>query len=343
MSHSDPLRRAIRLVVDGCHLEEERAHGAASRIMAGEATPAQIAALLVALRMKGETLGEIVAFARAMREQARPIRLSRDAIDTCGTGGDGAGTFNVSTVAAFVAAGAGCHVAKHGNRAVSSRCGSADLLEALGVDIAVGASVAAEQIDELGVGFLFAQHYHGAARHAAGPRSEIAIRSIFNIVGPLANPARVRRQLVGVFESRLTETVARALGRLGAVHALVVHGEDGLDEITLDGTTRVTELFHGRLSTYSIDPRTFGLARCASTRLAGGTAAENAGVCLDVLSGRPGPARDVVLLNAGAAIYVAGRATSLADGLARARESIDTGRARGRLEALRTWEGSSVA
>jgi anthranilate phosphoribosyltransferase len=278
-----------------------------------------------------------------MREQARPIRLSTDAIDTCGTGGDGARTFNVSTVAAFVAAGAGCRVAKHGNRAVSSRCGSADLLEALGIDITAGASVAAEQIDGLGVGFLYAQHYHGAARHAAGPRREIAIRSIFNIVGPLANPALVRRQLVGVFESRLTETVARALGRLGAVQALVVHGEDGLDEITLGGATRVTELRGGRISTYSIDPASFGLPACPSACLAGGSAADNAKVCREVLSGRPGPARDVVLLNAGAAIYVAGRAATIADGIARARESIDTGRALGKLEALRSWEGSSVA
>ena len=343
MSESDELRRAIRRIVDGCDLEEDRAHGAASRIMAGEATPAQIGALLVALRMKRETIAEIVAFARAMREQARPIRLSTDAIDTCGTGGDGARTFNVSTVAAFVAAGAGCHVAKHGNRAVSSRCGSADLLEALGVDIAAGPSVAAQQIDGLGVGFLFAQHYHGAARHAAGPRREIAIRSIFNIVGPLANPARVRRQLVGVFESRLTETVARALARLGVVHALVVHGADGLDEITLDGPTRITELRGGSVSTYSIDPGTFGIPRCPSTRFAGGSSADNARLCLDVLSGCPGPARDIVLLNAGAAIHVAGRAASIADGIVRARESIDTGRARAKLEALRTWEGSSVA
>ena len=293
--------------------------------------------------MKRETIGEIVAFARAMREQARPFRLSTDAIDTCGTGGDGARTFNVSTVAAFVAAGAGCRVAKHGNRAVSSRCGSADLLEALGIDIAAGASVAAEQIEGLGVGFLYAQHYHGAARHAAGPRREIAIRSIFNIVGPLANPALVRRQLVGVFESDLTETVARALGRLGALHALVVHGEDGLDEITLGGATRVTELRGGDIATYSIDPSAFGLPACPSARLAGGSAADNAKLCRDVLSGRPGPARDVVLLNAGAAIYVAGRAATIADGIARARESIDTGRALGKLEALRTWEGSSVA
>ena len=343
MIDADELRPLIRQVVDGCDLDEDRAYAAASRIMAGEATPAQIAALLVALRVKGETVSEITGFARAMRDHAEPVRISADAIDTCGTGGDGAGTFNVSTVSAFVAAGAGCHVAKHGNRAVSGPCGSADLLEALGIEVRVGAHIAARQIDRVGLGFLFAPHYHGAARHAAGPRREIGIRSIFNLVGPLTNPARVRRQLLGVFDGRLTETLAHVLARLGSTHCLVVHGADGLDEISLGGATRVSELKDGSVTTYEIDPRSFGFRRHAVERLRGGSAADNARLCLAVLAGRRGPARDVVLLNAGAAIHVAGRASSIAAGIARARESIDSGRAMAKLEALRGREGSSVA
>jgi len=337
------IQAAIRRAVDGLHLGEAQAYEAAFAIIDGAATPAQIAGLLVALRAKGESREEIAGFARAMRERVVRVEAPDDVVDTCGTGGDGRGTFNISTVAAFVAAGAGCRVAKHGNRAVSGRCGSAEVLEALGVDSSVGASVAARLLAQVGIAFLFAPLYHPGARLAAAPRREIGVRSIFNIVGPLTNPAGARRQVVGVFERRLVEPVAHVLARLDAVHALVVHGVDGLDELTLTGPSRVAEVRDRRVSCFDVDPRALGFARCAPDDLRGGDAEENAKIGREVLTGRAGPARDVVLLNAGAAIHVAGRAATLAAGVALARESIDSGRALGKLEALARAGGSRHA
>jgi len=329
-----PIQVAIGRVVEGRHLSEAEACAAAAAIMDGTATPAQIAGLLVALRAQGESVEEILGFARAMRGRAERVEAPADVVDTCGTGGDGRGTFNISTVAAFVAAGAGCCVAKHGNRAVSGRCGSAEVLEALGVPIDVEPDAAARLLERVGIAFLFAPRYHPAARLAAAPRREIGVRSIFNIVGPLTNPAGARHQLVGVCDRRLVEPVAHVLGRLGAERALVVHGTDGLDEITLTGPSHVAELCRGEVRTAQIDPERLGFARCAAEELAGGAPHENARIARHVLEGRRGPTRDVVLLNAGAAIHVAGRAATLADGIQRARQSIDGRCALAKLEAL---------
>ena len=338
-----PIQAAIRRVVEGDHLSETEARDVAAAIMDGAATPAQIAGLLVALRAKGESIDEILGFARAMRARAERVEAPPDVVDTCGTGGDGRGTFNISTVAAFVAAGAGCRVAKHGNRAVSGGCGSAEMLEALGVPIEVEPAAAERLLEQVGIAFLFAPRYHPAARLAATPRREIGVRSIFNIVGPLTNPAGARRQLVGVFDPRLVEPVAQVLARLGAERALVVHGSDGLDEITLTGPSRVAELHEGKVRTSEIDPARLGFARCAPAELAGGAPEENARIAREVLAGRRGPARDVVLLNAGAAIRVAGRAATLALGIGRARKSIDSGSALAKLDALVSTHGSSHA
>ncbi len=332
------MQTAIRKVVDGQSLSEQEAFSVASAIMAGQATPAQIAALLVALRVKGETADEITGFARAMREGATPLPLpSEGLVDTCGTGGDGSGTFNISTVSAFVAAGAGCNVAKHGNRSVSSRCGSADVLRALGVDIELPPETTARCIEQTGVGFLFAPLYHQSMKHAAGPRKEIGTRSIFNILGPLANPAGAKRQLLGVFKRELTDVLARVLRTLGSVHCLVVHGEDGLDEITLMGSTYVSELRDGQVRSYTLSPEQLGLERAKPQQVAGGDRETNAQIALDVLGGKRGPTRDIVLLNAGAVIHVSGRAGSLPEGVEQAAESVDSGRALRALEALRDF------
>lgn len=326
---------AIRRVVVGQHLREDDAAAVAGCIVRGEATAAQIGALLVALRMKGETVDEISGFVRAVRGAATsvPIR-SDDALDTCGTGGDGLGTFNISTVAAFVAAGAGCHIAKHGNRASSSKCGSADVLEALGVNVLMTPERSARCIDEIGVGFLFAPQYHPGARHAVGPRREIGVRTIFNTLGPLVNPANTRRQLMGIYDPRLTEVAARVLQRNGSTHVMVVCAEDGLDEISIESPTRVSELRDGVIRSYSLTPEECGVQHGRVHDLAGGDATYNAGVCRDVLGGARGAARDVVILNAGAAIYVSGRAASVRDGVRSAEESIDSGHAMAALERL---------
>jgi anthranilate phosphoribosyltransferase len=332
------MQAAIRKVVEGHSLSEQEACAAASAIMHGEATPAQIAALLVGLRMKGETADEITGFARAMRAGATPLPLPPEGlVDTCGTGGDGSGTFNISTVSAFVAAGAGCKVAKHGNRSISSRCGSADVLRALGVNIELSPQATARCIEQVGVGFLFAPLYHPSMKHAAGPRREIGVRSIFNILGPLANPAGARRQLLGVFSRGLTDTLADVLRALGSAHCLVVHGEDGLDEITLTGRTHVSELRDGTIRTYTLDPASMGIQRARPEQLAGGDPQANADITMGILKGQPGPTRDIVLLNAGAVVYVSGRAASLPEGVQLAAESIDSGRAVRVLEALREF------
>jgi anthranilate phosphoribosyltransferase len=344
MGQPIPMQAAIRQVVERRDLSEAEARSVATTIMDGAATPAQIGGLLVGLRAKGESTDEIVGFARAMRERAERVEAPDDVIDTCGTGGDDRGTFNISTVTAFVAAGAGCRVAKHGNRAVSGRCGSVEMLEALGIPIEVEPADARTLLERVGIAFLFAPRYHPAARQAAAPRREIGLRSIFNIVGPLTNPAGARRQLVGVFEERLVEPVAHVLARLGAQRALVVHGSDGLDEITLTGPSRIAEVDEGgTVRVGDLDPRFFGLTTCAPEALRGGDPRANARIARNVLEGRPGAARDVVLINAGAAIHVAGRAASLAEGIERARESIDSGRARARLEELAAMGGAAVA
>lgn len=328
---------AIARVSNGGSLDEEEAERVMGIIMDGEATPAQISGLVVAMRMKGETVDEIVGFARAMRERATPVRPAVTGyIDTCGTGGDGLHTFNVSTTSAFVVAGAGVPVAKHGNRAVSSSAGSADVLEALGVNIALDATQMARCIDECGVGFLFAMSLHASMKHAGGPRREIGIRTIFNILGPLTNPAGAKRQLLGVYDARLAPVLAQVAGRLGAERTLVVNGHPGMDEVSASGPTTVSEFDAGRgtVRTYTVTPEEVGIARSTLADIAGGDGADNARLVRTVLEGEHGPRRDVVLMNSSAALLAAGAVSDLAEGVVRARESIDSGKALNALESL---------
>jgi len=327
---------AIKKIVERKNLDREACYGAMDDIMGGRATPAQIGAFITALRMKGETVEEIAACAQVMRDRLIRVEVDREGlVDTCGTGGDGARTFNISTTAAFVVAGAGIPVAKHGNRSVSSQSGSADLFAALGVNIEAGIDVVKRCIHEAGIGFLFAPLLHGAMKHAIGPRREIGIRTVFNILGPLTNPAGAKRQVVGVFSGELTEPLCEVLNDLGCERAYVVHGHDGLDEITATGKTRVSELKEGRVFTYDLDPADYGFAYCRPEDLKGGDAKANAEITLAILKGEPGPKRDVILLNAAAALYIGGRAGSYKEALAVARESIDSGGALERLERLR--------
>ena len=311
------MQTVIQQLLDGVDLDRDSARGAMDRIMSGEATDAQIGAFLIALRCKGETVTEVAGFAEAMREKATPISGGRGTkIDTCGTGGDASGTFNISTTVAFVAAGAGLCVAKHGNRAMSSQCGSADVLNELGVNIEAGPAKVAECLDEAGIGFLFAPLLHGAMKHAIGPRREIGTRTVFNILGPLTNPAGARRQM------------------LGSERAYVVHGSDGLDEITSTGPSQVTELKDGALKTFDVTPDCFGFETATAADLRGGTAADNAAILRSVLEGRPGPAREVVVMNAAAAVAAGGLAGDLPSGVAVAEESIASGAALAALEKL---------
>jgi anthranilate phosphoribosyltransferase len=304
-------------------------------IMDGKASAAAIAGLLVALRTKGETVEEIVAAARALRARADTAPLGDPrAIDTCGTGGDGAGTFNVSTAAAFVVAGAGVPVAKHGNRAATSRAGSADVLEALGVHADLPVARAAEILRETGIAFFYARRAHPAMRHVAAVREELGIRTLMNCIGPLCNPLGVRRQLVGVYAPGLVEPLAHALAALGAEAALVVHGEDGLDEITTTAPTRAARVADGRIEALALDAAALGVPRARPEALRGGDAADNARIVRGVLEGAPGAPRDLVLVNAAAALWVAEAAADWAEGLERARRSVDSGAALGRLEAL---------
>jgi anthranilate phosphoribosyltransferase len=330
------LKAILKRVVEGESLSQTDAAEAMRIIMSGEATSAQIAGFLVAMRLKGETIDEITGFARVMREMATRIEAPEDAIDTCGTGGDCASTFNVSTAAALVAAGMGAKVAKHGNRAASSSSGSADVLKELGVNIDAGGDVVARCIREAGIGFLFAARLHAAMKHAIGPRREMGIRTFFNMLGPLTNPARARRQVIGVYDGRLTETVARVLHKLGSLRAMVVHGADGLDEITISAETRVSELRDGVVRTFSVSPEDLGLSRGALKSLTVSSPAEGAEAVREVLSGRKGPRRDIVLANAAAAAVVAGLAETLVEGVRLAQESIDTGKAAKALELLIT-------
>lgn len=329
------IRDALARIAAGRDLTMAEARDVMMEIMEGQATPAQIGAFLIALRMKGETTDEITGCAQAMRENAIEVKPKRDAlVDTCGTGGDGSGTFNISTTVAFVAAGAGVAVAKHGNRSVSSRCGSADLLQELGVNVQLSAEQAARCIDEVGIGFLFAPLFHPAMKHALPPRQEIGLRTIFNLLGPLSNPAGATRQLVGVYDPDLTETVAKVLLALGGEHAFVVHGADGLDELSVTGPNRVSQLRDGQVETFSIDPRELGLPQARLSDLSGGGTEENAATTTALLKGENGPKRDVVLLNAAAALVAGGKAAGLGDGLELAAEAVDSGAALGKLNEL---------
>jgi len=331
------IHQAIAKVVLGQDLAEAEMMEVMTEISEGRATPAQIGALLVGLRMKGECVDEIAGAARVLRTKSRsiPLRSSDQVlVDTCGTGGDGLGTFNVSTTAALVVAGCGLKVAKHGNRSVSSRCGSADVLEALGVNLDLTPVEAAECLDRIGLGFLFAPLLHPAMAHAASPRRELGVKSIFNLVGPLTNPAGASVQVVGVYHPRLTETIAQVLGRLGCRSAFVVHGQDGCDEISITGPTRMTRLVAGRTVTETLVPEQVGLKRARPEEVKGGDPERNAAITLGVLEGRPGSCRDMALLNAAAALVAAEQAGDLREGLALAAEAVDSGRAMNKLRDL---------
>jgi anthranilate phosphoribosyltransferase len=330
------IQEAIRQVSSGKSLSIAEASAVFNDIMSGNATDAQIAAFIVALRMKGETADEITGAATVMRDKATQVKPadSRHVIDTCGTGGDGAHTFNISTTAAFVAAGAGAIVAKHGNRSVSSTCGSADVLEALGVNIGIDAAAMKKCLDEVGICFLFAVSLHKAMKYAIGPRKEIGIRTIFNILGPLTNPSLAPAQLLGVFSEGLTTTMATVLKNMGSTHAYVVHGADGLDEITTTAETHIAELAGGEVKTYTIKPEDFGIRRSPLSVLIGGNAVENAAITREILSGAAGPRRDIVVLNAGFALAASGIARDPRDGISLAQKSIDSGKAMEKLEML---------
>ncbi len=329
------IQEAIAKVIEGADLSRDEMADAMNQIMSGEATDAQIGAFLIALRVKGECVDEIAGAASVMREKATPIVTKHDVIvDTCGTGGDHSGTFNISTTAAFVAAGTGLCVAKHGNRAATSQSGSADVLSALGVNIEASPETVSRCLDDVGIGFLFAISLHGAMKYAIGPRREIGARTIFNALGPLSNPAGATRQVVGVYSAALTETLAGVLGTLGAERAFVVHGSDGLDEMTLTGPTKVSELRNGSVSTYDVSPGDFGLAQATADALKGGDADYNAEITRSILNGEEGPRRDIVLLNAAAAIVAGGKAGDLNEGVQVAAEVIDSGKALEKLEGL---------
>ncbi|MGH9420684.1 MAG: anthranilate phosphoribosyltransferase, partial [Thermoanaerobaculia bacterium] len=326
---------AIRKVTSGQHLEREEMHEVFSEVMDGRATDVQKTALLIALRMKGETADEITGAAMAMRERVTPLTVDREQIiDTCGTGGDGRGTFNVSTIAALVAAGAGASVAKHGNRAVSSSCGSADVLAELGVNIDLDAARMSDVLSRTGISFLFAPKLHPAMGAVAAIRRELGVRTIFNVLGPLTNPAFARRQVLGVYSLHLVEIVARVLLALGADHAIVVHSHDGLDEISISAATSVSEVHDGELLSYDLHPEEIGVERHTIDAIAGGDARENARIAREVLAGGNGARAEIVAANAGAALYVSGAAPTIREGVAMARESMMSGSAMAKLLEL---------
>lgn len=328
------FKELIGIAASGRPLSLEEAGDAFAIMMAGDATPAQMAGLLMALRVRGEHVDEITAGARTLRERMLRIEAPKDAIDTCGTGGDGSGTFNISTAAAIIVAGAGVPVAKHGNRGLSSRSGSADVLTALGVDIEAPFPLIERAIREAGIGFMMAPRHHGAMRHVAGPRVELGTRTIFNLLGPLANPAGVKRQVVGVFAVDWIEPLALVLGRLGAERAWVVHGEPGLDELSTVGTTHIAEWDGGTVRRFTIEPEDAGLARVTLADLKGGDATANAAAIQALLGGAHGPFRDAALLAASAALVVAGSALDIKAGVERAAEAVDSGKARAVLDRL---------
>lgn len=338
------IQSAIRKLVEGRDLTEAEAEEVMEQIMSGDATSAQIGAFLSALRIKGETSEEIAAFARIMRRFASRIEPEVDdvLVDTCGTGGDKLNTFNVSTSAMFVAAGAGVLIAKHGNRSVTSKAGSADVLETLGVNIDPSPEKVEKAIEDIGLGFMFAPEFHGAMKHAIGPRKEVGLRTAFNVLGPLTNPAGAKVQLMGVYDGSLTEKLARVLKKLECRRAMVVHGMDGLDEISTLGKTRISELENGEIRTYVIKPDDFGIPRTRPEEIAGGRVEENAEVLLNILGGEKGPHRDIALINAAAAILLSGKAEDLEEGLELAREAVDSGRAHEKLEQLVVASGGNM-
>jgi anthranilate phosphoribosyltransferase len=334
------------IAVDRQSLSREEARSVMSEVLAGKCTDAQIAALLVALHMKGETVEEMVGFAEAIRAAAVPLQVSRNStidvsgterdalVDTCGTGGDASGTFNISTATALVVAGAGVRVAKHGNRSVTSKCGSADVMEALGVNINLTPTQTAACLEEVGIAFLFAPAMHSAMKYVQPARRELRLRTVFNLLGPLTNPAQASAQVVGVYSDDLVEKLAEALSMLGLRRALVVHGSDGLDEVTITGPTRIAEVRNGLVHSYEVTPEEFGLTRAPMETISGGDAAANADIIRRVLAGEKSPRRDVTLLNAAAALVAAGKADHLADALPLGAKSIDSGEAAEKLEAL---------
>jgi anthranilate phosphoribosyltransferase len=338
------VQDALQRMLEGVNLTREEAREAMNEIMRGEATQAQIAGFLVALRAKGETADEIAGCAEAMRDHVLAVRPERtDLVDTAGTGGDGARTFNISTAAALLAAAAGAGVAKHGNRAMSSRSGSADVLEALGFNLDLAPERIARSIDELGFGFMFAQAHHPAMKHAAPVRRELGTRTVFNVLGPLTNPARARAQVVGVYSASLVRPIAEALAQLGAERAFVVHGAGGIDELSPLGPSSVAEVVDGSVRERTIDPEELGIERCRIEELAGGTPDENADAIRRVFEGEPGGRRSAILLNAAGAVAAAGHAEDLREGLELAREAIDSGAARARLDELIAFSRAEVA
>ena len=329
------IKEKITKVVEGSDLSFDEAFQVMTEIMDGKTTDAQIATILTALRLKKETPDEISGFAKAMRDHAVKVDTGVELlVDTCGTGGDKTGTFNISTVSAFVAAGAGVKIAKHGNRSVSSATGSADVLEALGVKLDIGPDAVRECIKQVGIGFMFAPGFHPAMKHAIGPRKEMGIRTAFNILGPLTNPAGASAQVLGVYDENLTEVLAEVLKKLGSKHALVVHGAPGLDELSTLGESKVSELKDGQINNYTVTPEEVGLPKANLDDLKGGDPAKNAKILKDILDGEKGPKRDIVLLNTAAATVVADKANDLKEGIAIAKKSIDSGEAKDKLNGL---------
>ena len=329
------IREAIEKLVNRVDLSEQETIEVMNQIMTGEATPLQVASFLTALRMKGETMPEITGAARVMREKVRRVKVKADPVlDVVGTGGDQKGTINISTASAFVAAGAGITVAKHGNRSVSSKSGSADVLAALGVKIDASKERVEECLEKIGIGFLFAPLLHEAMKYAVQPRREIGIRTVFNLLGPLTNPAGATHQLTGIYDGGLTELITQVLRNLGTVRAMVVHGMEGLDEISVCGPTKISELRDGQIRNYTLTPEEVGLKRCRLEEIQGGNPEQCADALRAVLRGEKGAKRDVVLLNSGAALYVSGAAGSVAEGMRLAAQSIDSGKAQAKLEQL---------
>ena len=329
------MQSAIKAVTEHRHLSADDMASVMRLIMTGEATPAQVGGFLIGLRMKGETVEEVAAAAGVMRELSTRVDVDkRHLVDTCGTGGDASGSFNISTASAFVVAAAGGRVAKHGNRSVSSKSGSADVLEAAGVNLELAPDQVAACVNDIGVGFMFAPMHHSAMKHAIGPRREMAVRTIFNVLGPLTNPAGAPNQVLGVFSNDWVEPLAQVLKQLGSEHVLVVHADDGLDEISIGSVTHVAELKDGEVSTYTVQPEDFGMQRAELAAIKAVDAQDSLRIIRSVLANEEGPARDIVCLNAGAAIYAAGKAGSFADGVGRAREVIASGEAAGKLAQL---------
>lgn len=327
------IQDMLRKILSGGHLSESEASELMDKIMDGVATPAQIGGLLVALKHKGEHVHEVAGFVRSMRNHSQKVTIADpNAVDGCGTGGDGSHTFNISTAAALVAAAAGATVAKHGNRSVSSKCGSADLLEATGGTIDLTADNVADCIDRVGFGFMFAPIYHPAMRHAAGPRKELGVRTVFNILGPMTNPAGVKRQVIGVYDRSLMHLMAEVLGRTGSTHVIVAHSNDGMDEFSISDSTEYVELHHGRVTTHELSPEQVGLKRMPYGAVAGGDASRNLQLLKGVLEGKRESYCGAVLMNAGALLYVANKAESIKDGVATARAAIADGRAKNKLE-----------